>query len=628
MKPPDTPRPPLSFSGPPHAAATRRRGGTGHPEPGLDYLPAADTTTLPAMFAARVRRSPERVAYQAWDPAVQDWRRYSWAEVGAHVENWRAALAREGLAPGERVAIRRGNGYPWVLFDQAALSLGLVVVPLYVDDRPDNVAYVLDHAGVKLLYLQEAAQWQALAGHADALAGLQRVVVERGLEEAPADGRVVALEHWLAARAGDAPPHAARPDDLATIVYTSGTTGRPKGVMLSHRNILSNIRSGLHSVAVYPGDRFLSFLPLSHTLERTVGYYLPIMAGAEVVYARSVAELAEDLATQRPTLLVSVPRIYERVHARLQARLAAGSALQRALFRRAVQVGYHHFEYRQGRAAWGPDLLLHPLLDRLVGAKVRARLGGRLRIAVSGGAPLPPAVSRVFVGLGVNILQGYGLTESSPIISVNTLERNKPESIGLPLKDVEVRIGERDELLARGPNIMLGYWKDPEATRAAVDEDGWLHTGDQARRDEEGFLYITGRIKEIIVLANGEKVPPADMESAIAEDPLFEQTMVVGEGRPYLAALVVLDRDQWARIVAEHPDFDDLEGPAVREFLLERLRRRLAAFPGYAQIHAVTPLLAPWTIENGLLTPTMKIRRSRIAERYREAIEAMYAGHA
>ncbi|HIB85545.1 MAG TPA: long-chain fatty acid--CoA ligase, partial [Chromatiaceae bacterium] len=275
--------------------------------------------------------------------------------------------------------------------------------------------------------------------------------------------------------------------------------------------------------------------------------------------------------------------------------------------------------------------LLHGLLDTLVGRKIRQKLGGQLRFAISGGAPLPPAISQVFIGLGVNIVQGYGLTESSPVISVDTLEHNIPASIGLPLHGVEVKIGDKQELLARGPNIMQGYWKNPQATEAIIDQDGWLHTGDQARIDDAGFIYIIGRLKEIIVLANGEKVPPADMEAAITEDPVFEQCLVLGEQRAYLSALVVLEPTAW-QTVAKQQGFDlsnpnVLQQEAVKNVLLERIQEHICHFPGYANIRQVTLTLEPWNVENGLLTPTMKLKRQQICQFLQQDINDMYVGH-
>ena len=593
-----------------------------------DVIGVDAARTLDGLFRERARRSPQAPAYWVHDPGSRRWRPWAWQAVAAEVGRWQAALRREGLAPGDRVAVLMRNRLEWVLFDLAALASGLVVVPLYYNDRAENIAYVLRDAGVRLLLLEDAAQWRPLAGALEAGGELQRVV---SLAAAGAEAPLPAtpLADWLPAEAAHFQADHG-PDDLATIVYTSGTTGRPKGVMLSHRNILANAYSGLQAIMIYPWDRFLSFLPLSHMLERTVGYYLPIMCGASVAFCRGIPQLAEDLVQVRPSGLISVPRIFERSHARILEQLRTRGLAARGLFRLAVHLGWRRFEHAQGRAGGSPLLALWPLLDRLVASKVRARLGGRLRCVICGGAPLPFPVARSFIALGLPLQQGYGLTEASPVVSVNTFERNDPRSVGLPLPGVEVKIGEDQELLVRGDNVMRGYWNNHLATYKTIDRDGWLHTGDQARI-EDGYIYITGRLKEILVLANGEKLPPVDLEMAITEDPLFEQVLVIGDGRPFLSAIAVLDRAQWqtlARGLGLDPeDPASLEAEAVHQVLLERIAPRLEAFPGYANIYRVTATLEPWTVENELLTPTLKPRRKQILARYAEAIERMYAGH-
>lgn len=596
---------------------------------GHDVIAPDAHPTLAAVFRERVRRSPDKVAYREFDTAAGVWRDYTWRDMAREVARWQAAMDKEGLQPGDRVALRMRNRRHWVIFDQAALGLGLVVVPLYVDDRADNVSYIVSNAEARLLLLEHREQWEQMHGVSGDLAGVERVVILEGDADV-GDERVVEADAWLPAEGGELQERDAWPDQLATIVYTSGTTGRPKGVMLSHTNIVTNAYAGLQSVAMRDADTMLSFLPLSHTLERTAGYYMGVMAGATVAYARSVPDLPKDLTTIRPSVLVSVPRIFERVYGRIKAQLEDGPPLKKALFEKTVEVGWNRFEWKQGRAPWRPQFLLWPLLYRLVAKKVHAKLGGQVRIAISGGAPLAPAVSKVFIGLGLNLLQGYGLTESSPIISVDTPERNLPSSIGLPVRGVRVRIGEGDELLAKGPNIMLGYWRNEEATRAAVDAEGWLHTGDRARI-ENGFIHIIGRIKEIIVLANGEKVPPSDMEQAIAEDPLFDQSLVIGEGKPYLSAIVVLNAELWpetARSLGLQPgDPASLRSEKLEQHLLERIAAQLHDFPGYAQVRRATASVDAWTIESGLTTPTMKIRRARVMERFHAEVDRMYAGH-
>ncbi|MDZ7584905.1 MAG: long-chain fatty acid--CoA ligase [Thiobacillus sp.] len=591
--------------------------------------------TLCGLFRARVAATPEQVAYRQFDAARDAWVGFTWAEVAAEVARWQAALAKEGLVPGDRVAVMLKNCVEWVIFDQAALALGLITVPLYLDDRPDSAAYILDHADAKLLLVEGRFQHRNLAEIAGSAPGLQRIVSLVAPENGLADWspRFAVAADWLVAAAGTPIPDCHLSVDLlASIVYTSGTTGRPKGVMLTHGNLLWNAFYASQCADFGPHEVFLSFLPLSHTLERTGGYYLPMLLGAEVAYARSIVQLAQDLQDIRPTVLISVPRIYERVYGRIRDGLAKKGPLARTLFKLAVQVGWRRFERGQGRANWHPELLLWPLLDTLVAGKVTEKLGGRLELAISGGAALSPEIARVFIGLGVPIYQGYGLTETSPVVCVNRPDSNVPAGIGLPLPGVEVKIGDHDELLTRSRCVMRGYWKDEAATRAMIDAEGWLHSGDKARRDASGHYAIVGRIKDIIVLNNGEKVSPTDMESAILLDPLFEQVMVVGEGRPYLAALAVLNEEHWPAFAASL-DVDPVHSAALRDprvvkALTRRVADHLKHFPGYAQIRRLHPELAPWTVDDGLLTPTLKVKRRQVSDRYRAAVEAMYADFA
>ncbi len=593
-------------------------------------IPADVAGTLAGLFRERVRRTPDKVAYRQFDPESGHWQDSTWAEMGAEVARWQAAMANEGLQHGDRVAVLMRNCKEWVTFDQAALGCGFVVVPLYTDDRPENTAYIINNSGAKILFLQGERQWQGILEVLDQLDGLVRILTLEPVSAPAQETRVRTIAEWAGEPGSGLRTDDGDPGELATIVYTSGTTGRPKGVMLSHRNILVNSDTALDIVQMLPQDLLISFLPLSHTFERTVGYYIPMMVGATIAYARSIPDLAEDLQTIRPTLMISVPRIYERVYNKIQAGLAAKSPLATRLFNLAVDTGWKRFLHRQGRGGWHPSFLLWPLLDKLVAGKIMAKLGGNMHLAASGGAPLPTPIAKVFIGLGLNLIQGYGLTETSPILTANPEDDNDPGSVGVPLRGLELRVSENDELLARGPSIMLGYWDNPEATAAVIDADGWFHTGDKARI-ENNHVYITGRLKEILVLANGEKVPPADMEMAIALDPLFEQVMVIGDARPFLTAVTVLNPEQWqgyAHGMGLDPDDPaSLQNPDLQQALCEKLSGHLREFPGYAQVRAITCTLEPWTIDNGLITPTMKLKRNRIMEHFAADIDRMYAGH-
>lgn len=599
-----------------------------------DIIPVEAAKTLDGLFRERVRRTPRSIAYRDCDVTTGQWLDYTWSDMAQAVARWQAALSRENLSPGERVAVISRNCPQWVTFEQAAIGLGLVVVPLYTEDRAENAAYCLKNAGVKLLLVEKLEQWEVLSEVKDQLAELSRVVIMilSGQDVSQAeDDRIIALNKWLPEQASEAPLRHNDPQSLATIIYTSGTTGRPKGVMLSHHNILTNAYASAQIVTVTPDDLLLSFLPLSHTFERTSGYYVPMMCGATIAYARSIKQLQEDLLTIRPTILVSVPRIYERVYAGISAKLDEGPALAKKLFNLAVEVGYSRFEHQQERGAWRLSHILWPLLDKLVARKLMEKLGGRLRQAMSGGAALSPEISRVFIGLGLPILQGYGMTETSPVVCANRLDNNLPSSVGPPIPGVEVMLGEHDALLIRGPNIMLGYWSNPEATRAIISDDGWLNSGDIASIDEQGRVTITGRLKDIIVTSTGEKVPPADMEAAILQDPMFEQVMIIGEGRSYLSALVVLSKRGWENVAAQCQVEADPEQLAkneqAKEVVLDMIGRQIHEFPGYAKIFQVALIPEPWTIENEMLTPTLKLKRSKILEHYKAEIEDLYAGH-
>ncbi|BAR56270.1 long-chain acyl-CoA synthetase [Bradyrhizobium diazoefficiens] len=588
----------------------------------------ADVKTLPELLRWRVEATPAAEAYRHFDAHAGRWVSQSWHEIDAEFELWRRALAAENFSPGERVAILMPNGIAHIAMDQASLSRGLVPVPMHAVDNPDSIAYILADSGALLLFVDTLARWQAIVTTGQPLDALKRIVCADMTGPVPADARIVALDQWLASAPGATAPLsdvAVAPDDLAAIVYTSGTTGRPKGVMLSHDNVVANVKAIAHRIAASPDDVFLSFLPLSHTFERTGGYYYPIAAGACVAYARSVPQLGDDLKHVRPTVLVSVPRIYERVYALIMQHRASAGSIERALLDLTIAVGGRRFDARQGRGALSLlDRLAWPLLKQLVADKVLAQLGGRLRVAVSGGAPIAEPVIRLFLALGLDILQGYGMTETSPVISVNTPEDNDPRSVGHVLDGVEARLGENDELLVRGPSVMLGYWHKPEETRRVKEADGWLHTGDQARI-ENGRITITGRIKDILVTSTGEKIAPVDLETAILADPLFEQALMVGEQRPFLAALVVLNAKAWVQEKERLAASGKRGGAAERAALLARIAAAVKAYPSYATPRAVWWTLDPWTIASGLLTPTLKNKRPALEHRFAEEIAQIYA---
>ncbi len=363
--------------------------------------------------------------------------------------------------------------------------------------------------------------------------------------------------------------------------------------------------------------------------ERTAGYYMPMVIGAKVAYARSIEKLGEDLLTISPTILVTVPRIFERVYNKIHDKLDKKSIIAQGLFKLAVNIGWYRFLVQQKQKSWHPKLLVWPLLKMLVAGKILAKLGGNLQLAISGGAPLSPEIAKTFIGLGLTISQGYGLTETSPIVSTNKLLNNDPFSVGQAMGNIEVKLGDNDELLVKGPTVMLGYWDNEEATNEAIDKDGYFHTGDKASI-KNNHIYITGRIKDIIVMSNGEKVPPSDLELAISSDPLFEQVVIIGEAKPFLTALLTMEEANWLEFASNHSvsgDESSLKLKKINDIFLDRINQHLASFPGYAKIIRIHIILKPWDIEGGLMTPTLKLKRNKINEMYQKEIAEMYDGH-
>ena len=586
-----------------------------------NIIPTKVAKTLDGLFSERVRLSAKRIAYRSYNQTTENWHNYTWEQIEKEVARWQIALTKEGLVAGDRVAIMLKNCPEWVIFDQAALGLGLVVVPLYTEDRAENTAYILADSGAKLLLLEDQEQWQPLKNLGNHKLNLYKVITiskpENYTNNNIIDDNVNALSDWLPKKNGEMKHMNHKPNDLATIMYTSGTSGRPKGVMLSHHNLLTNANNCLQVVPVWQDDVFLSFLPLSHAFERTVGYYLPLMAGATVAYARSIPHLHEDLINIGPSILISVPRIYDRIYSVTHAKLKKKSIISRLIFKCTVEIGYSRFKLQQKRGPKKVSHLLWPILNTLIAKKVINKLGGRIRLAMAGGAPLSTEVSRMFIGLGLPVLQGYGMTECSPVASVNSIKNNIPSSVGHVIPGTKVKIGEKGTLLIHGPNVMLGYWNNPEATKAILTSDGWLDSGDVAHINN-GTITITGRLKEIIVMSTGEKIPPADMESAILRDPLFDQVILIGEGRTFLSALVVINQDYQEKFTPQNKN--------TEKILLRRIAQQITEFPGYAKIKRVALCKEPWTIKNGMLTPTLKLKRTKLLTHYKSTINKLYMG--
>ena len=598
-----------------------------------DYITPVTASNLSDLFYERVKRSSNDIGYRYFDETSDTWKDLSWNDIAKSIQLWHNAFRHEGLVQGDRVAIMMRNCPDWVIFDQAAYSLGLVVVPIYTNDRTENIRFILEDANIKVLFIEDPSTCKALLKDEalfdkQGLKDLLRILTHKSISEFN-NSRLTQVKDWLPSYTETIERVNIEPNDLATIVYTSGTTGRPKGVMLSHNNIFSNA----HAAAIFEHfdsqDIFLSFLPLSHMFERTAGYYMPMIIGAKIAYARSIEKLGEDLISISPTVLVTVPRIFERVYNKIYDQLSKKSPIAQALFKAAVNVGWSRFLVEQKRESWHPKLLFWPILKKLVAGKILAKLGGNLQLAVSGGAALSPEIAKTFIGLGLTISQGYGLTETSPVVSTNKLNNNDPFSVGETMGNVKVKLSPDDELLVKGPTVMLGYWNNEKATKEVIDNQGWFHTGDKAKIEND-HIYITGRIKEIIVLSNGEKVPPSDIELAIASDPIFEQVIVIGEAKPFLTAIITIEENNWqdfAKAQSVSTDVSSLIDEKIKTVFLERINKQLSAFPGYAKIIRAHIVLKAWEIKDGLITPTLKLKRSKIHEKYADEIAELYRGH-
>lgn len=604
-----------------------------------------DFRTIPDMLRHTVAAWPEREAFRQYDYAERRWYSITWRTFHEQVMRWRRAFTHMGLVKGERVAMLLTNCIDAVTFDEAALCGGLVPTPLHAIDTAGSSAYILRDSNARFLVTTSRARWNAIAEAAgeEGLPDMQLVVftneqVEPGSVTHLGGRDIVlsSLKGWLATGEGvsddELPPEPCA-DDLAGFIYTSGTTGRPKGVMITHRNIVSNVQQINKCYDFNEEDVFLSFLPFSHTFERTVAHYNSLANGGAMAFARNAAQIENDLREVRPTLMCSVPRIYEKIHQRLLHELAESSEEKRHQTAWALETGWRRFaEANHLPIELSPraqlDETVWPQLDVEIASEVREIFGGRLRATFAGGASLNYAVARFFCALGINILQLYGLTETSPIVSFTRMKDNHPDCVGHPVPDCEVKLGANDELLVRGPQVMKGYWNRPLDTAAAF-EDGWFRTGDQADLSDGGRVRIKGRIKEIIVTSTGEKIPPVDVEFAIQEDRLFEQVLVIGDNLPYVTCLVVVNPKLWPAFCA---DLDlDPEDPAtlqshdVQRQCLRRVRHACRAFPQYGVPRAVAITREPWTVDNGLLTPTMKLRRPQIMTAHAKLIERLYA---
>ncbi|MBD3174538.1 MAG: AMP-binding protein [Armatimonadia bacterium] len=561
----------------------------------------------------------------------------SYGELGERVQRFARGLSALGVQAEDPVAIIAENRPEWAVADLAIVSLGAVNVPLFISLSPSQIGYALKHSGSKVVIVSNT---DLLARSMTAMADdpeVRYVVMD---PPEPLPDRVMPFE-GVQALADESPMteagfqdarQAVEPGDLASIIYTSGTTGEPKGVMLTHANFTSNVFAAQDVLRFGPDDTLLSFLPLNHVFERLAAYYLALSQGACVAYSEGARQLRDNIRETRPTMMLLVPRVYEVFQEAMESRVAKVGGLAEKLFHWSAKVGRERAAALNDGRKPSPWTRLKWGIARAVFVdKLHAAMGlDRLRFFVSGGAALPTETAWFFHSLGLSLLEGYGLTETSPVVSVNRPARFKIGTVGPPLKDVEVKISEAGEILVRGPNVMLGYFKRPEDTAEAIDADGWFHTGDMGQVDDDGYLRITDRLKSLIVLANGKNVAPQPLENAVKASPYIAQAVAVGDGRPTVAALIVPAFERvatWAREQDIEVGGDPSElaaHPQVRKLLKGEVERLTRDFAEYELIRRFAILDHDFSVEAGQLTPTLKVRRKVVAERYADAIKSLY----
>ncbi len=576
-------------------------------------------------------RKPDLLRYKSGGV----WHDIATEEFVATVRSLGLGLLSLGVGKGDRVAILSENRPEWTALDHALLNVGAVSVPVYSTLLTDQIRFILENSQARLLIASTAAQVDKVLPVLPALPDLKSLII---LDPPPVPkGPVVPWTDLL--RAGEAAHRsdpgryetiraAIEPADLASILYTSGTTADPKGVMLTHANFASNVNATLRIIPFSSSDICLSFLPLTHVFERMVEFAY-LSAGATIAYAESIDAVAQNLGEIRPTVMASVPRLFEKVHARILDSVRASPFVRRAIFAAALSIGRRQARvYVDGRRAPLPIRLLHPLADHLVFAKLRARLGGRVRFFISGGAPLSPEISLFFHAAGIRVLEGYGLTETSPVIAVNTLDRTRIGTVGPIVPGVEVTIAADGEILVRGPNVMKGYFRNEQATREAM-EGGWFHTGDIGLIDPDGFLKITDRKKEVLKTSGGKMVAPQPIENLLKTDRFISQAVLIGDRRKFISALIVPD-PQWLESYARHKQIpytnwtELLSHPRVLDLFRRRIEAKMAGLPQYETIKTFRLLPKELTQEDGELTPTLKIKRRVVERKYADRIESMY----
>ncbi|MBN1289233.1 MAG: long-chain fatty acid--CoA ligase [Actinobacteria bacterium] len=588
--------------------------------------------TIGAVLKSRVGKYQDKTMLRVNRDGV--WREITWNEFNKNVVNIGLALISIGIEAGDRVAIFSSNSPEWQMIDIAALSIGAADVPLYSTLSAPQAKYILKDSGSRVVFVGTRDHLDRILEVRDGLPDLLKIVtIDNTVSDHP---DVITLDDVLKLGEKNANREqfdkrleSTKPGDLCSIVYTSGTTGDPKGVMLTHDNFLSNVRAASKLVEIGPEDDCLSFLPLSHVLERMSGYYTSMYNGVPMAHARSIDDLVEDIGVIKPTYMVSVPRLYEKVHAGVLANVEEEPAIKQKIFHWAVGVGTKVSALTVNHKPVPFFLgIKNKVANKLVFSKIYEKMGGRLRFFVSGGAPLAKEIAEFFHAMGILILEGYGLTETSPVITVNTPEAIRFGSVGRAIEYVEVKIDDNGEIMAKGPNIMQGYYNKPEAT-AEVLHDGWFRTGDVGRIDEDGFLFITDRIKDIIVTAGGKNIAPQNLENTLKLDKYIDQVCVLGDKKKFISALIVPNFDElksWAKEKGLQVGSVSylINNEDVINFYRERIDLALKDFAKFEQVTKFTLLPKELTEEAGLVTPTLKVKRREVEKKFAAEIDKMY----
>jgi long-chain acyl-CoA synthetase len=587
---------------------------------------------LALMILEGASRFADRAAMHAREGGV--WRSISYREMAENIRDLAKALIAAGIGKQDTVGIFAHNRPEWAIADFAILGAGSVSVPIYATNTANQAQYIVGDAELKLLFVGDAGQYQkaksclprcphlkriVVFDQAVKLDGAESVYLADFLQTGRQPGGEEALEERLA--------HASR-DDIATIIYTSGTTGDPKGVMLTHANLFHQFDALDERFHVDAADRSLCFLPLSHAYERTWSYYV-FRHGAGNYYVPDPRRVMEYMREAKPTVMVSVPRLYERIYSTICDRMERTSPAGKMLFRWAMATGAEYQNRRRDRRPSSPFLTLkHAIADRLVLSKIRDRVGGAKKFFSAGGAPLSKEIEEFFFAAGLLICQGYGLTETAPVLTCNAPGAFKFGTVGKPVKGVEIKIGEDGEILARGPNVMKGYYKRPIETEKSFS-DGWLRTGDAGEIDRDGFLRITDRLKDILITAHGENVAPLRVETLVGEDHYIDQIVVLGDRRKFIGALIVpffpaIEQYACERNIPYSSRSELVNHPEIIRFYRRRIDSHSAELAAYERIRRFTLLAEAFTQEAGELTPTLKVKRQVIAEKYKEVIDRMY----